>query len=212
LGSLRVIDPASHDPFKGKCIGTETAISWNQTGPAGPAGAVGPKGDAGATGAQGVPGVQGPKGEPGVQGPAGAQGATGPQGPAGGGNVITAANGHGARLNDMTQLVSITVPKGHWLLFGTATLTSFNTTATQQIYCTFEPAGGTGRVNVPAWNGQVFGALPAEESVVQTTATFATDTVVHFSCIDVDDLSANGNVDAGEVSVTATPLGGITQQ
>jgi len=51
------------------CPGGTTAISWNQTGPigpAGPAGGVGPTGPAGADGATG---------------PAGADGATGPAGP-----------------------------------------------------------------------------------------------------------------------------------
>jgi uncharacterized protein YjbI with pentapeptide repeats len=42
-----------------KCVGTDSAISWNQTGP------------------QGLAGVQGPSGAPGAQGPAGPAGAAG---------------------------------------------------------------------------------------------------------------------------------------
>jgi len=73
-GVLRIIDPAKTG-FAGQCITqehAETAITWNQTGPQGPAGLQGPKGDTGA------PGPQGPKGDTGSQGPQGAQGPAGP--------------------------------------------------------------------------------------------------------------------------------------
>jgi hypothetical protein len=55
----------------------ETAISWNQIGPAGATGATGPGGAPGATGASGASGATG------ASGPIGATGARGPQGPAG---------------------------------------------------------------------------------------------------------------------------------
>jgi hypothetical protein len=79
-GFLRVVAPGTD------CLSSETAISWNETGPVGPQG---PKGDTGATGPIGP---QGPKGDTGATGPVGPQGpkgdtgatgATGPQGPAG---------------------------------------------------------------------------------------------------------------------------------
>jgi hypothetical protein len=38
IGQLRVIDTASSDPISGKCLSTETAITWSQTGPQGPKG------------------------------------------------------------------------------------------------------------------------------------------------------------------------------
>jgi len=58
-GQLRVIDDEAGDT----CLfSSETAISWNQTGPQGPLGPIGP---------------QGPQGNPGPVGP------TGPQGPSG---------------------------------------------------------------------------------------------------------------------------------
>jgi hypothetical protein len=53
----------------------ETAISWNQIGPAGATGATGPTGATGASGASGATGAPGPIGP---------TGARGPQGPAGG--------------------------------------------------------------------------------------------------------------------------------
>jgi hypothetical protein len=85
-GRLRIVTAAS------ACRSTETALSWNQTGPQGPQGAQGPlgpqgpQGDPGPAGAQGPPGPQGSKGDagtPGPQGVPGAQGPTGPQGPPG---------------------------------------------------------------------------------------------------------------------------------
>jgi hypothetical protein len=74
------------------CPKGTTAISWNQTGPAGPAGATGSAGPAGNTGAAGPIGAPGPTGP---AGPAGPIGNTGPPGPAGA-NGNTVLNGTGA--------------------------------------------------------------------------------------------------------------------
>jgi len=79
-GQLRVIDPASD-----RCLPSETAISWSQTGPTGTRGPTGPQGPPGARGATGPPGPKGATGAAGAAGPKGAtgpRGATGPQGPA----------------------------------------------------------------------------------------------------------------------------------
>jgi hypothetical protein len=54
-GNLRLID-------KSGCTSAETALTWNQTGPQGPAGTPGP---------QGAPGPQGQPGTPGLAGVAG---------------------------------------------------------------------------------------------------------------------------------------------
>jgi hypothetical protein len=80
-GHLRVIDSATDS-----CLPGETAISWSQTGPQGPQGAVGPQGPQGAVGPQGPQGAvgpQGPQGAVGPQGPQGIVGDAGPQGPKG---------------------------------------------------------------------------------------------------------------------------------
>lgn len=83
-GQLRVIDPAS-----ASCLPSETAISWNQTGPTGsrgPTGAPGPMGQRGPTGPpgpKGATGAAGPAGAKGATGAAGPKGATGPRGPTG---------------------------------------------------------------------------------------------------------------------------------
>lgn len=74
-GALRVIDTAAHGCAKG-----ETSISWNQTGPQGPAGEAGPHGDKGDAGSVGAPGPAGAMGLPGPEGPIGPPG---PQGPTG---------------------------------------------------------------------------------------------------------------------------------
>jgi hypothetical protein len=72
---LRVIDAP-----KEKCRSTEHAISWQNTGPPGLAGAVGVQGPIGEPGA---PGSDGAQGETGLQGLTGAKGDTGSQGSAG---------------------------------------------------------------------------------------------------------------------------------
>lgn len=78
-GQLRVIDVAA----QAQCLATEQQLTWQQTGPVGPAGA---QGEQGATGSTGPAGATGPQGDPGVTGPAGAKGDKGDvglQGPPG---------------------------------------------------------------------------------------------------------------------------------
>jgi hypothetical protein len=77
-GSLHQLEVNPSTPPS--CRPHDTLVTWNQIGPAGPAGPQGLKGDAG---------PQGPKGDTGAAGPQGAQGSTGdtgapgPQGPIG---------------------------------------------------------------------------------------------------------------------------------
>src|SRR4051812_9091798 len=81
-GKLRVTDATN--PKLGACLASlESAVDWNQQGPAGPVGATGPKGDTGATGPAGGQGPEGETGPAGAQGPKGDKGDTGAQGPAG---------------------------------------------------------------------------------------------------------------------------------
>ena len=75
-GNVRLVDKSS-------CTGNETAISWNQTGPAGPPGEAGAQGTPAPQGAPGPQGPPGPQGVAGPQGTQGPQGSTGPQGPQG---------------------------------------------------------------------------------------------------------------------------------
>jgi collagen triple helix repeat protein len=76
-GNVRVVNDAV------ACSSNETALNWNQDGPAGPQGSPGPQGSAGSAGAQGPAGPQGSAGSAGAQGPAGPAGPDGPAGPAG---------------------------------------------------------------------------------------------------------------------------------
>ena len=62
-GTIRVIDASVTS-----CKASETAISWNQTGPMGPIGLTGPPGPKGEDGLQGVQGIQGVPGASGVSG------------------------------------------------------------------------------------------------------------------------------------------------
>jgi hypothetical protein len=76
-GQLRVVAAA------GDCKDNETALTWNQQGPAGADGRAGAAGVAGPQGEKGEKGDTGPQGEKGDTGPAGQDGAPGPAGPAG---------------------------------------------------------------------------------------------------------------------------------
>jgi hypothetical protein len=66
-GNLRLVDKSS-------CTSSETALTWNQTGPQGPAGAPGPQGAPGPAGPPGPQGATGPQGQPGTTSPAGVAG------------------------------------------------------------------------------------------------------------------------------------------
>jgi hypothetical protein len=66
-GNLRLVDKSS-------CTSGETALTWNQTGPQGPAGAPGPQGATGPAGTPGLQGAPGPQGQPGTPGPTGIAG------------------------------------------------------------------------------------------------------------------------------------------
>ena len=94
LKPLSLIDPSTG----ATCPPGLTQITFNQTGPQGPAGATGPTGSAGAQGTAGAPGAtgqtgpQGPQGTTGAQGPTGATGPQGPAGPAGSSTPSPTAN------------------------------------------------------------------------------------------------------------------------
>lgn len=128
-GALRVVNASS------ECKAGETAMSWNQTGPAGPQGAqgaTGPQGVTGSPGPQGGAGPQGAQGTLGPQGPAGQQGAAGPQGPVGPQGTPGVAEGrwtHGnaTQLNMRGQSVtSIFAPAGSYV--ATASVTVYMST------------------------------------------------------------------------------------
>ena len=91
------------------CKANETAISWDQTGPAGATGATGDAGAtgaAGATGPTGAAGTAGAAGPTGATGPSGAAGATGATGPTGASGVTGPTGPAGAGSLDTTQIVT----------------------------------------------------------------------------------------------------------
>ncbi|HEX4725154.1 MAG TPA: hypothetical protein VH333_21775 [Pseudonocardiaceae bacterium] len=99
LGRLRVIDPASTNPLSNRCVPTETAISWNQTGP------------------QGIPGPQGPQGQQGAKGDTGAQGQKGDPGdPAAMPHLYSGVSSTGEQFmsNTPATIMSVTVPTGQY--------------------------------------------------------------------------------------------------
>lgn len=79
IGVLRAVDTDKGQ----RCLQSETALTWNQTGPTGPKGDPGPTGPQGAKGDTGAAGAVGPQGAPGPTGAAGPAGQAGPQGPKG---------------------------------------------------------------------------------------------------------------------------------
>lgn len=76
-GGLRIVATSK------SCRHSEVLLSWNQQGPAGPAGKPGPAGPQGKTGPAGRRGLPGAAGAQGATGPAGSQGEIGPAGPQG---------------------------------------------------------------------------------------------------------------------------------
>ena len=88
-------------------------------GPKGDTGDVGPQGPQGPQGETGDTGPQGPKGDTGDTGPQGPKGDTGPQGPAGTitaivANPLSADKGYSS---SDTNLQSLTITSGTWLVF-----------------------------------------------------------------------------------------------
>lgn len=78
-------------PSAGKsCKRSQQVLTWNVTGPVGPAGPAGAPGKDGAAGKDGAPGAAGPQGEPGARGETGAAGPAGPAGPPGPSGTPTA--------------------------------------------------------------------------------------------------------------------------
>jgi hypothetical protein len=108
-GSLRVIDAEAG----ATCKSTEKKLTWNQTGPQGPAGAQGPKGDPGQQGApgpKGADGATGPQGEPGPAGPAGT--------PGGLSDVYTSSGNASIDGSNYTVITALNLPAGKYLVNG----------------------------------------------------------------------------------------------
>jgi hypothetical protein len=108
------------------CPKGTTAISWNQTGPAGAAGATGPTGPAGPAGAVGAPGPTG------SAGPAGPIGDTGPPGPSGA-NGNTVLNGTGAPANTVGNNGDFYIDTAADVLYGPKAGGAWPTTGTSLV-------------------------------------------------------------------------------
>jgi Collagen triple helix repeat (20 copies) len=124
-GNLRLVDKSS-------CTSSETALTWNQAGPQGPAGATGP---VGAPGPQGAPG---PAGTPGPQGASGPQGQPGTPGPAGVAGYEITSTHQTLSLNGSID-VTATCPAGKRVIGGGYVAPSVLDTASSS-----RPEGDTG--------------------------------------------------------------------
>ena len=160
-GVVRVIDPS-----KGQGCGSgETALSWNQRGPAGPQGPQGPKGDTG------PPGPQGPKGD------------TGPPGPGGISAYYVTGKFQNTPLtkNDVaTQVLSLQLPAGKYAL--QASVEVFNLEPNQQRYtCLFQAPNATFSglwVVDHAW----ISAEPPESPTLDTVVDLPSAQTVELDC------------------------------
>lgn len=115
-GTLRVVDSSTT-----ACRSGETAIQWNQTGPAGPQGLVGPAGPLGPQGPDGAQGIPGQAGAAGPMGPQGVMGAAGPPGP--GTEAFIGRNDTLTKINEPgTTLVALDLPAGQYAIFGKAAI------------------------------------------------------------------------------------------
>jgi len=171
-GLLRVIDTATDS-----CGPSETAISWSQTGPQGPAGPTGANGlpgPQGAVGPAGPAGAQGPKGDPGPTGAPGPQGAAGSPGPA----LASLDNLNGVPCTLPNGTGSVAVSYGTPNFLGEATVTLQCIPA----LCFTGPigpptavlAGTTTVVTLSIFTGQLInpaGAAPANSAVTVTETT-----------------------------------------
>jgi hypothetical protein len=105
-GNLRVIDADQGQV----CKNNETALNWNQRGPAGP------------------PGPQGPPGPPGAKGDRGPTGATGPAGV--GGKVFeTFKDLSGVPDGNETTVASLALPTGTYVVFAKGSVRNFDNSA-----------------------------------------------------------------------------------
>ncbi|MDP9093470.1 MAG: collagen-like protein [Actinomycetota bacterium] len=158
IGEVRVVDAST------RCLASERAIAWNQTGvqgPAGPAGASGPSGPAGPTGATGP---SGPAGSPGLSDGWYRSGS----------DVLTLPHGMEA------LLVSVDLPAGSYEINGSAT---FYSTASARVDCDVNVGG---LVKEPRLT-DVLGYASVSIPLIATVASPTTVTLECFANIGTPD-------------------------
>jgi hypothetical protein len=153
---------------------------------------IGPQGPAGPQGPQGIPGPTGPAGPQGPSGPIGPQG---PAGPSGLSHAYTASTSIvNLRTND-TEVASVTVPAGNYVIFGKATLTSQDSDK-QNSNCKLSTGDTTTIVLTGAGLPQAVSVhdfatnLPDNTRIVMTCATFIGEAAeIKLSAIAVDAIN-----------------------
>ena len=199
---LRIIDTS----IGGSCRQNESPVSWNASGPAGPAGAQGPAGPAGARGPAGPAGAQGPTGP---AGPAGAQGPAGPPGDSASTSVLMNRNFEDVATNFFpgVTVAHLDLGPGTWVL--QAKLRYRNNGSTRQTAsCIFQGAGigdldGSQQNVDPGGeqNGQADGALM--DIAIKRTGD---PTDVHLQCFGPGD----GSIHIINAQLMATLPGSLT--
>jgi len=170
------------------CPNNEQKISWNQVGPAGPTGPTGPAGPAG------------------PQGPAGPTGPQGDRGPSNGFSVqkenisLMVSDG-------LKSLATLTLPSpaGNYIINATATLDNGTATNTR-VLCVLIFSNGTSeffRATVPGTTFTPGFAGDESPSITTGMPNF-------FGTISVACQTANADIFAGEVDITAVQVGSLT--
>jgi Collagen triple helix repeat (20 copies) len=171
-----------------QCRPHDTLVTWNQTGPTGPAGL------------QGDTGPQGPKGDAGATGPQGQTGAPGPTDPAG---ITTAYTS--TTLNNGS--VAVNLPKaGEYFVSGQVAAQNADSVSPGSIRCAIRGNG----YPAPGYESPNFDqGLPATgESIIPTEATLSVSGTV-MSNAGVLTLSCNPRLNFATIvtgEVTAIPV------
>lgn len=144
-GQLKLVSSRQH------CQRGRRAITWGVTGPEGPKGAPGTAGASGATGATG---------------------AEGKQGPASLGRGFQATVGFAGEVKTLTEVQSLTLPAGSYIVFAKAYVTLNETSAEALMTCDLNGGGGDDEDELTLTSS---GTLSAKSPIsLETKATMPT--------------------------------------
>ena len=196
-GAIKIVSASA------TCATGQHKISWNNLGPAGPAGqngAAGPQGPQGATGQQGQ---QGPQGATGPQGPQGATGAEGPQGPPGVTTGYSSLNVTASTLSPsaVASVGSLNLPAGTYIAIVSA-VASASGTSPDTVTCDLVDGNGFSVGTMGASLAPSAGNNA--EASIATTASTTVGGHMQVGCID-----QNGAAYVANVSINAIPVSTI---
>jgi hypothetical protein len=195
-GAVRIIDSA-----KTTCGTNETAIAWNQTGPAGP---------------QGIPGQQGPQGSPGPQGPPGSPGPQGDRGPSDAyvGTMKMCCGSSFSTTSVINEVDLPTTPAGQYVVTAHASLTVYPGVSVDCVLGTFY-TDADGQVvpdqKIDEAQAGVLSQQPATGVELPFVGTVSSTVYVpgnvQLRCTPYIDVEVGGQVNVQSSSLVATQVG-----